>query len=146
MIYVASSWRNRHFENIVDDLRSNGLDCYDFKRDEGAKFGWHEVGVNSGEETFEHYQLGMKHSRVKAGFKSDSDAMTKATTCLLLLPCGRSAHLELGWMCGQNKNTAIWFPPDENVTPELMYGFVDFMSNNFTDIRGWCMKVEGVDC
>jgi hypothetical protein len=37
----------------------------------------------------------------------------------MVLPCGRSAHLELGWACGAGKRTLIL--QLEQQEPELMY-------------------------
>ena len=48
-IYVASSWRNQYFPEVVKKLREYGHEVYD------------------------------------------------CNACLLVLPCGRSAHTEAGW-------------------------------------------------
>lgn len=53
------------------------------------------------------------------GFSNDFEAMKWADEFCLLLPCGRSAHLEAGWAIGQGKRTSIYIP--ELVEPELMY-------------------------
>ncbi|WP_244936539.1 hypothetical protein [Methylobacterium currus] len=44
--------------------------------------------------------------------------MQWADTCVLLLPCGRSAHLKAGWFCGQGKRCLILTQDGEE--PELM--------------------------
>jgi hypothetical protein len=44
--------------------------------------------------------------------------MEWADTCVLVLPCGRSAHLEAGWFCGQGKRCIILTRDGEE--PELM--------------------------
>ena len=49
--------------------------------------------------------------------------MKWADACVLLLPCGRSAHLELGWMAGTGKQTIVLMEVAEE--PELMYGLCD---------------------
>jgi len=55
---------------------------------------------------------------------------------VLVLPCGRSAHLELGWAAGQGKRTAILLDGPQ-VTPELMYKMVDHISTDAFDLLGW---------
>ena len=45
-----------------------------------------------------------------------------ADAFVLVMPCGRSAHLELGWAAGAGKPTAILLSDGE---PELMYKMVD---------------------
>lgn len=49
---------------------------------------------------------------------SDLRAMQWAEVGLLVLPCGRSAHLELGWMAGRGKRTLIL--TEDGQEPELM--------------------------
>jgi len=141
-VYVASSWRNNYHVAVVTALRVAGIPCYDFKRDEGAQFSWHEVDVDSTGETYEKYKNGLMHPRAEAGFASDFNALKRASHCVLVLPCGRSAHLEAGWMIGQGKPTAILMMPethlpDDVYTPELMYKMADYITNSLFDLLGW---------
>ena len=55
-----------------------------------------------------------------------------ADTCLLVLPCGRSAHTEAGWMKGSGKRTLVYIP--EMQEPELMYKLFDLVSGSMTEI------------
>jgi hypothetical protein len=82
------------------------------------------------------YLAGIDHPRAIEGFDADFDAMERADTCVLVLPSGRSAHLELGWFVGQGKRTAILLD-GPNVTPELMYRMVDFVAPSLSDLLGW---------
>ena len=52
-----------------------------------------------------------------------SAAMLWADTCVLVLPCGRSAHTEAGWFAGKGLKTIVYMP--EKQTPELMYKLFD---------------------
>ena len=61
----------------------------------------------------------LKHPDASFGFLADYRAMQWADTCVLLLPCGRSAHLEAGYFNGANKRLIIFIP--EKIEPELMY-------------------------
>jgi hypothetical protein len=82
----------------------------------------------------------LEHPRSIEGFDSDFDAMKRADTFVLVLPCGRSAHLELGWAVGAGKRTAILLDPDldtNTVTPELMYKMVDFIAPSVFDLLDW---------
>lgn len=136
-VYVASSWRCAMQEAVVEVLRAANIDCYDFKNPEGnTGFHWSEVGIDSDGETAENYLKGLEHPRSIEGFVSDFTAMQKADTFILVLPCGRSAHLELGWAVGAGKRTAILLdqPP---ITPELMYKMVDYIAPSVFDLLGW---------
>ncbi len=62
--------------------------------------------------------------------------MEKADTFVLVLPCGRSAHLELGWAVGAGKRTAILLD-GPFVQPELMYKMVDHIAPDLHDLLGW---------
>ena len=121
---------------VVTTLRAAGIACYDFKRDEGARFHWSEVGVNPDVETHAGYAAGLAHPRAIEGFASDFGAMKRADAFVLVLPCGRSAHLELGWAVGTGKRTAILLE-DEVTPPELMYKMVDYLAPNMVDLLGW---------
>jgi hypothetical protein len=130
-IYLASSWRNPFQPHAVELLRMAGHDVYDFRnppdagrgevmgsRGTGSGFQWSEVDPNWQAWTAREYRDALKHPVAKRGFKSDLDGMVWADTCVLLLPCGRSAHLEAGWMAGQGKRTIVWTCDGQE--PELM--------------------------
>ena len=38
-------------------------------------------------------------------FQADLDALNWADTCIIVLPCGRSAQTEAGWMKGKCTNS-----------------------------------------
>ena len=69
--------------------------------------------------TFEEYAEGLKHPLAEQQFNADIFAMEWADTCVLVLPCGRSAHTEAGWMAGAGKRVIVYIP--EMQEPELMY-------------------------
>ena len=47
--------------------------------------------------TFEEYAEGLRHPLAEHQFAADLEALEHADTCVLELPCGRSAHTEAGW-------------------------------------------------
>mgnify|MGYP000895361354 FL=1 len=59
--------------------------------------------------------------------------MHEADYCVLLLPCGRSAHSEAGWMKGQGKKVFI-LDLSEHPTPELMYQMYDMYDTRLIDL------------
>jgi hypothetical protein len=120
-IYVASSWRNDIQPEIVKALREAGHLVYDFKnpRPGDTGFSWSEIDQDWKNWEPEEFRSALDHEIAKSGFNSDFDAMKWADTCVLVLPCGRSAHLEAGWFTGQGKTTLIFSP--EKTEPELMY-------------------------
>lgn len=135
-IYVASSWRNEFHKETVEALTDLGHDVYDFKSDLGASFHWNEVGVNSETESLVTYLVGIDRPRAKAGFRSDMGALATCDLCVMLLPCGKSAHLELGYAVGAHKLTAIIIN-DSELQPELMYKMVDHIAVELGDFIAW---------
>lgn len=118
-IYVASSWRNPYQPGIVRLLRDFGHEVYDFRNPPNRTgFAWQQIGLDPKNCKAREYRERLKDPIAQAGFRSDFDAMKCADTCLLVLPCGRSAHLELGWSIGAGKRTIILTQDGEE--PELM--------------------------
>ena len=132
-IYVASSWRNTLQPAIVTLLITAGFEVYDFKADDG--FNWREIDPSWENWTNEEYIAALDHERALAGYKRDFDAMQWADTFVLVQPCGRSAHLELGWACGAGKKTAILL--SDEIEPELMAKMADHITDNAHDLLGW---------
>lgn len=143
-VYVASSWRNELQPEVVSALRHAGHEVYDFKnpREGDHGFHWTDVGMPSYDRATNsvvpvgEYLVGIEHPIALAGFQSDFDAMRWADTCVLVLPCGRSAHLELGWFVGQGCPTAILLDGPE-VVPELMYRMVDRLACSTLEVVDW---------
>lgn len=73
------------------------------------------------------------------GFDSDFNGMQWADVCVMVLPCGRSANTEAGWMKGAGKRVMVYSP--EKQEPELMYKIYDFVSDNIFRIND---KIIGV--
>ncbi len=90
-------------------------------------------------ETKAEYLRMIDHPRAIEGFEADFAAMQKADTFVMVLPCGKSAHLELGWAVGAGKRTAILL--EDPVEPELVYRMVDHLATSVVDLLGW-MGVE----
>lgn len=123
-IYVASSWRNAFQQKVVEVLRSAGHEVYDFRNpvDGNHGFSWSEVNPRWRDWTPAEFitDLYSRHPAVVRGYGYDKAALDWADTCVLVLPCGRSAHLEAGYAVGRGKRTIIFLHPDQ-FEPELMY-------------------------
>ncbi len=120
-IYVASSWKNEEQPGIVHLLRAAGNEVYDFRnpQDEDDGFSWSEVDSDWKNWTPEQYLAGLKHPAAQRGFDLDWRAMEWANVGVLVLPCGKSAHLEAGYFVGARKRLYILMLGQD--TPELMY-------------------------
>ncbi len=122
-IYLASSWRNEWQPAMVAALRSLGHEVYDFRNPAPSNngFAWSLIARDWLDWTPEKFAPLLKtHHVAREGFGLDKAALDWCDTCVLLLPCGRSAHLELGYAIGQGKDSFV-FLRKEKFEPELMY-------------------------
>jgi len=120
-IYLASSWRNPYQPSMVHFLREHGHEVYDFRNPPSGVpgFAWSEIDPDWQAWTAGEYRRHLTtHPIAARGYVSDLRGMEWADTCVLLLPCGRSAHLEAGWFCGRGKRCIILTQDGEE--PELM--------------------------
>jgi len=151
-IYVASSWRNASQPAVIKVLRGCGainlkvgapeFGVYDFKDSEG--FRWTDVDPTWDFENREpvdllRYAYMSIHPLAQKGYWRDMDALKKATAALLVLPCGRSAHLEFGYAVGQGKQTAIYYPEKEE--PDLMWKMADEFIHNASELVAWGLDI-----
>lgn len=134
-IYLASSWRNELQPTVLAALRAAGHEVYDFRNpddswttgapgDDSGGFRWSDI--DPAWETWSPWAFSQALDTETAakGFANDWDAMQLADVGVLLLPCGRSAHLEAGFFAGHPDKTLHILIP-ELPEPELMYLMAD---------------------
>jgi len=123
-IYVASSWRNTLQPAVVCQLREAGHKVYDFRNpsDGDTGFSWSEIDPEWQRWTHDEFKKALEHPVAVAGFRKDMDALEDCDACVLVMPCGRSAHLEAGYAAGAGKPVFILL---DNGEPELMYGMAE---------------------
>jgi hypothetical protein len=148
-IYVASSWRNKYQPLVVDRLRQLGHEVYDFRNPKTGDngFHWSEIDENWESWTPDEYFMALSHPIAEKGFKSDFDAMKWADCCIMVLPCGRSANTEAGWMKGAGKEVYVYIPVPQE--PELMYKIYDKVLTKFWEldfIGKHCISKVPNDC
>lgn len=138
-IYVASSWRNVYYPEVVKRLREAGFEVYDFRNppsgDEG--FHWECVSERWQDWTPEEYRDNLGHPKAERQFSNDIVAMESCDACVLVLPCGRSAHTEAGWFAGKGKRTIAFIP--EKQEPELMYKLFDGVACSIEEVISLCL-------
>lgn len=125
-IYLASSWRNEFQPRVLAQLREEGFEVYDFRNPEPGNdgFSWKQIDPDLHDKlTADRLRKVLAHPIACAGFKLDFDAMKWADACVLLLPCGMSAHLEAGWFAGAGKPLVVFGAQMRE--PELMYKMGD---------------------
>lgn len=118
-VYVASSWRTPTHPEVVAALRSAGHEVYDY-RTEG--FEWSSVGMDGVDVPYDQLRDILEHDECVRKFEQDENALDWAEALVLVLPAGRSAHTEFGYMCGRGVWTVVIWSPSE---PDLLHMMAD---------------------
>lgn len=150
-IYVASSWRNAYQPSVVSALRSDGHAVYDFR---GGGSGWGDDGKGGFSWTeidrawelwpadVSKYIKALQHPRAIEGFNRDMDAMRLADACVMVMPCGPSASMEMGWACGAGRRVAVYIPAMRE--PDLMVKMAGIITDDLLQIRHWLTESRDV--
>lgn len=152
-IYVASSWRNPYQQGAVAKLRALGHQVYDFRGPgdgwgtDGSGpggFGWHEIdpGWKEWVTDVRSYIEALNHPRAREGFRRDMDALEKCDVCIMVNPCGQSAHAEMGFAAGAGKLVAVYCP--EIREPDLMVKMANIITDQWDVIESWLSVPVGV--
>lgn len=139
-IYVASSWRNGYFRDVIHALRADGHQVYDFSDSDG--FGWQDI--DEGWRTWDQGEFiqGLQHPLAQKGFDRDMLALRQVDAVVYVMPCGVSASLEAGWAQGQGKRVYCYIPAPTQ--PDLMVKMFDVVSMDLDAIRE-DLKVHQLD-
>lgn len=141
-VYVAGSWKKSIMhEEVVRELRKAGFEVYDYKhptKDDNG-FHWSDIDTNYKNWTPFEFKNNIKHPIAENGFAKDFGAMMNADACVLVLPSGRSSHLEAGWFIGEGKPVLILLANGE---PELMYKMADELCLNVFQLIKGLQRIE----
>ncbi|MCG8400870.1 MAG: hypothetical protein MJA84_04660 [Firmicutes bacterium] len=128
-IYVASSWRNEQLVRaFAKFLRDAGLEVDDFTDNSRGRFVFHYSELGNIDELDAINFL--KDERSQRAFHEDKKWIDWADALVLILPAGKSAHLEAEYAKGRGKKLVIWqqaFPKGEF---DVMYGFADLITDD----------------
>lgn len=130
LIYLIGSLRNPEIPYIALALEKIGVEVF---------ADWHEAGPEADSYWREGEMLkGITYKEALKGWTSqhvfsfDKKHLDRSNIGVLVLPAGKSGHLELGYVIGQGKPGYILSPPVEYDRWDQMYNFA-------TDI---CFSVE----
>lgn len=135
-IYLIGSLRNDKIVEIGNAIRGLGIDAFD---------NWWSAGPEADDMWKKYNQLkglGYKEAlqsyEARHVFEFDLHHLNRCDAAALILPAGRSGHLELGYVAGLGKPTYVVFPdgePEERY--DVMYNFatggVHFSVEEFLD-------------
>lgn len=100
-VYLIGSLRNPKVPQLAQRLREAGHEVFD---------DWYAAGPEA-DDYWQRYEMGRGHSFAEAlqgyaanhVFGYDKSHLDRCGVAVLLLPAGKSAHLEFGYMIGQGK-------------------------------------------
>lgn len=100
-IYIIGSMRNPRVPEVAKALRDASWDAYD---------DWHSSGPQS-DDCWQAYEKsrGRTYREALAGYHAqnvfdlDKRHLDRCSAAVLVLPAGKSGHLELGYMIGRGK-------------------------------------------
>lgn len=100
-VYIIGSLRNENIPKVAASLREVGLDVFD---------DWYSAGKDADDYLRDYYrERGMKYSEVLSSysarhiFEFDKKHLDRCDCAVLVLPAGKSGHLELGYVIGKGK-------------------------------------------
>ena len=128
-IYIASSWKNKKFVKIcADQLRfyNHEVDCFCDNSSGRYVFHFSELGDPSELDVINF----LLDDRTQKAFQEDKKWLDWCDVCLLILPAGKSAHLEAGYAKGQDKLLIIWQEEYPKGEFDVMYGFADLVTDS----------------
>ena len=120
-IYLIGSLRNPEVPVLGRDLRELGFNVFDdwYAAGEIADDSWRDYEKARGHS----YEQALRGYAAKHVFSFDLHHIEEADIGILMLPAGRSGHLELGFMVGRGKRTYILHDDPERW--DCMYQFAD---------------------
>lgn len=119
-IYLIGSLRNERIPVIANELRAQGYDVFD---------DWYAIGPEA-DDHWKSYEQGRGRTYQEAlqgyvcgnAFNFDRGHIDSSDIGVLVLPAGKSAHTELGYMAGKGKLTYVLMDGDTERW-DIMYKF-----------------------
>lgn len=126
MIYLIGSLRNPQVPIIANQLRAVGLDVFD---------DWYAAGPEA-DDKWRDYERGRGRNfkealsgyAARSVFEFDHRHLERAAAVVLILPAGKSGHLELGWALGKGKPGFILLDSPDRW--DVMYQFATKVVTN----------------
>lgn len=130
-IYLIGSLRNNDIPVIAEALRSAGHDVYD---------DWWAPGPETDDywQKYEHIR-GRTHAQALEGwhakhvFSNDLQHLTTTDAAVLVLPAGKSGHLELGYVIGLGRPGHVYMPQEPDRF-DIMYRFARSVSTSLPEL------------
>ncbi len=136
-LYLIGSLRNPRIPEVAATLRGIGYDVFD---------DWYAAGPEA-DDYWRDYEKNRGHDLVQAldgiaanhVYSHDHHHLDTSDLAVLLLPAGRSGHLELGFMVGRGKPTHIVLD-GEPERYDVMYRFATAVHRSVEEMVEWMQQ------
>ena len=136
-LYLIGSLRNARVPILGHTLRRAGFEVFD---------DWYAAGPEA-DDRWRDYEQAREHDLVEAleghsawhVFDFDKDHLDRCDLAVLVLPSGRSGHLELGYVAGRGRSTFILLDGEPN-RYDVMYRFADQVFRNEREMLDFFAK------
>jgi hypothetical protein len=132
IIYLIGSLRNPQVPIIAEQLRAAGHEVFD---------DWFAAGPEADDKWRDYEQArGRSYSEALSGYAAghvfdfDRLHLERTDVVVLMLPAGKSGHLELGWALGRGKRGYILL--DNSERWDIMYKFASGVFFSVEDLIG----------
>jgi hypothetical protein len=137
-VYIIGSLRNPAVPELATSLRKLGHYVFD---------DWYAAGPTA-DDCWQAYEKakGISYPEALAGhaarnvFEFDKRHLDAADTAILLMPAGKSGHLELGYMLGSGKTGYVLFDKEPDRW-DVMYQFANGV---FHDVQALIEKLNAL--
>lgn len=108
MIYVGGALANPEIVRITKLLMDNGFDAFSewYTPGKDADVLWRDYELSLGFD----YREALNRPAAQQVFNFDKRNIDASDTFVMVMPCGKSAHLELGYAVGTGKRTLVYMP------------------------------------
>lgn len=145
VLYLIGSLRNSRIPELAKKIRADNPDIEVFDD-------WYAAGPEADDfwKTYEQdrgrtYQEALKGHAARNVFAFDKRHLDRCTHAMLVLPAGKSGHMEIMYATyGVGAKTAILLDP-EDVRWDVMYQFVPTVLNNDEGIRDWLNTSQSLE-
>ena len=130
IIYLIGSLRNPRIPDIGNALREAGHEVFDdwYAAGEKADDAWRDYEKSRG-RTFPEALSGLAAQHV---FSFDRKHLEAADIGVLVLPAGKSGHIEMGWLVGRGRSCYVLL--DNLDRWDVMYMFASGVFTSLDDL------------
>jgi hypothetical protein len=137
VLYLIGSLRNSRIPELAKRLRSENenVEVFDdwYAAGPEADDFWKEYEQSKGSD----YQEALRGYSARNVFEYDRRHLNRCTHAILVLPAGKSGHMEIMYaQYAVGAKTAILLDP-EDVRWDVMYQFIPTILNNDEEINSW---------